>query len=133
MRTDKLQTIQISETTLQWLKANYIAVDSKDADRYRQFLAPDCKLAFGNNPVVQCNNDIVGGIKHFWETIQGLDHSFISVIGNDFHFAAEALIDYKRLDGRVVSVPCTTIIVRNAEGLASFVKIFIDLAPVYQN
>lgn len=133
MRTHQLQNVQLSAEALSWLQAKYTAVDSMDAEAYRSFLAEDCQLQFGNNPIVQCNNEIIGGIKHFWEAIGGLDHSFVHVLGNDQHFAAEALIDYTRKDGRVLCVPCVTTIERNAAGLASFIKIFIDTTPIFQD
>ncbi len=133
MRTDKLSKTEISQTALEWLKAKYTAVDKMDAEAYRTFLAQDCQLMFGNNPVVKCNNEIIGGIKNFWEAINGLDHSFVSILGSDYHFSAEALIDYKRRDNQVVAIPCVTIIERNAEGLASFIKIFIDTTPLFKN
>lgn len=132
MRIDKLKTIEISQTALDWLKANYTAVDNMDADAYRKFLSEDCELMFGNNPVVKCNNEIIGGIKHFWDAINGLDHSFISILGNDYRLAAEALIDYTRKDDKVVTIPCVTVIKRNAEGLATSIKIFIDTTPIFK-
>lgn len=131
MRTHQLKTIQISDEALSWLKSKYEAVDSMNAEAYRTFLSEDCELQFGNNPVVKCNNEIIGGLKHFWDSIHGLDHTFLNILGNDHLIAAEALIDYVRKDGKVVTVPCVTLIERNQEGLASSVRIFIDVAPVF--
>jgi len=131
MRTNQLKKIQISDSAFQWLKAKYQAVDAMDAEAYRTFLAEDCVLQFGNNPLVQCNNEIIGGLKHFWEAINGLDHSFINILGQDHHIAAEALIDYTRKDKQVVQLPCVTLIERNQAGLASSVKIFIDTMPIF--
>jgi hypothetical protein len=132
MRIDKLITNQISPLAFEWLKKKYSAVDAMNAESYRSFLAANCQLQFGNNPIVQCNNEIIGGIKHFWETINGLDHSFLNILGSDDHFAAEAIIDYTRKDNQVVLVPCVTIIKRNHEGLASSIQIFIDTTPIYK-
>lgn len=131
MKTEQLQTIQISEPALNWLKEKYMAVDSMNPELYRTFLAEDCELQFGNNPIVKCNNEIIGGIKHFWEAIHGLNHSFLNVVGHDNHFAAEALIDYTRKDQQIVQVPCVTVIQRNEQGLARFIKIFIDTTPIF--
>lgn len=133
MRTQNLQTLQVSNSAVEWLTAKYLAVDAMDADKYRKFLAEDCQLQFGNSPIVRCNNEIIGGIKHFWESINGLDHSFVNILGTDNHFAAEAYIDYTRKDNQVITVPCVTVIERNSEGLAKFIKIFIDTTPIFQN
>ncbi len=81
--------------------------------------------------MVKCNNEIIGGLKHFWEAINGLDHSFLNILGNDNHIVAEALIDYTRKDNQVVPLPCVTIIERNDAGLASSIKIFIDTMPIF--
>ncbi len=132
MKIDKIQTVQISDEAFTWLKEKYRAVDAMDAAKYRTFLASECELQFGNNPIVKCNNDIIGGIKHFWETIHGLDHSFLNVLGSDLHFSAEAIIDYTRKDNQVVQIPCVTIIKRNTEYLATSIRIFIDTTPIYQ-
>lgn len=131
MRTHELAFQQLSQEGLEWLKEKYTAVDQMDPERYRTFLAEDCKLMFGNQPVVFCNDEIIGGIVHFWELINGLDHSFLAVYGDDTHFAAEAMIDYTRKDGNTVKIPCVTVIERNAEGLATFIKIYIDTAPIF--
>lgn len=132
MRTNSIQTVQVSANAFAWLQEKYLAVDAMDAEKYRSYLAPDCQLQFGNLPMVKCNNEIIGGIKHFWETINGLDHAFLNVLGSDHHFAAEAIIDYTRKDNQVVQIPCVTIIQRNSEGLASSIQIFIDTTPIYK-
>lgn len=133
MRTNNLKSIQISEQAFEWLKSKYIAVDTMNSEAYRTFLAEDCQLMFGNNPIVKCNNEIIGGIKHFWDAIGGLDHSFKAILGYDHHFSVEALIDYTRKDKTVVTIPCVTSIERNSEGKATFIKIFIDTTPIFQN
>lgn len=132
MRTNNIQNVQISDKTLNWLKDKYLSVDAMNAKKYRSFLAPNCKLQFGNNPIVKCNNEIIGGIKHFWKTLNGLDHSFLNIIGTDLHFAAEAMIDFTRKDDNVVQIPCVTIIRRNDEGMTSSIQIFIDTTPIYK-
>ena len=132
MNTVNLQTVQISGAALNWLKEKYLAVDAMNAEKYRAFLAEDCELQFGNNPVVRCNNEIIGGIKYFWETINKLNHSFVNVFGTDNHFATEAIVDYTRKDGQVVQIPCVTTIKRNEDNLVSELKIFIDTTPIYK-
>lgn len=131
MKTDNIKTIEISQNAFEWLKAKYRAVDATDAEAYRTFLAEDCTLMFGNNPVVKGVDEIIRGIQHFWDAISGLDHSFLTILGTDYHFCAESLIDYTRKDGKIVPLPCVTVIERNTEGLASSLKIFIDTSPLF--
>ena len=132
MNTVNLQTSQISSTALDWLKEKYLAVDAMNTEKYRAFLAEDCELQFGNSPIVRCNNEIIGGIRCFWETINGLSHSFINVFGTDKHFAVEAMVSYTRKDSQVVQIPCVTTIKRNEDNLVSELKIFIDTTPIYK-
>jgi hypothetical protein len=133
MRTHQLENMQLSKNAFNWLKQKYQAVDSMDSEAYRSFLSEDCLLQFGNQPIVECNNEIIGGIKHFWAAIDALDHSFINVLGEDHYIVAEAMIDYTRKDGKVVIIPCVSIIERNESGLVSSIRIFIDTAPIFNN
>lgn len=131
MRTEQHQTIEISQQALSWLLSKYDAVDRTDGNLYRTFLANDCRLLFGNNPPVTGRDEIITGIEHFWSAIKGLEHNLLAVLGNDFHFTMETVIDYTRLDGNVVTIPCITSIERNPAGLAKSIKIFIDTAPIF--
>ncbi|GEP93328.1 hypothetical protein SAMN05660909_05198 [Chitinophaga terrae (ex Kim and Jung 2007)] len=131
MKTDQLKIITISDTALEWLKAKYTAADALDAEGYRKFLAEDAQLQFGNSPIVSSANEIVYALGNFWKTINGMKHSFLNIIGTDNYFAVEALVDYTRKDDHVVQIPATTIIERNADGLVSFIRAYIDIAPIY--
>jgi hypothetical protein len=131
MKTNNLNLVQVSSSTLDWLKSKYTAVDAMNAETYRSFLAPECQLQFGNNPIARGRDDLVSGIKHFWSLIGGLDHSFINVLGDDQYVALDAMIEYKRKDGSGVLLPCVTTIERNTDGVAKFIKIFIDTAPIF--
>lgn len=131
MRTHQLETITISQNALDWLKEKYTAVDKMSITDYSKFLAEDCQLQFGNNPIAQGRDNLLNGIAIFWKNIQGLDHSFINVLGTDNLFAAEAIIDYTTSKGKLVPLPCTTLIKRNEAGQASSIKIFIDTTPLF--
>ena len=80
MKIHNLQTCQISNSALEWLKQKYNVVDSMNAEEYRNFLAPDCQLQFGNSEITRYADDVIINIKQFWETINGLNHSFINIL-----------------------------------------------------
>lgn len=131
MKTEHINLVQVSEPAYQWLKAKYIAVDDRDAEAYRSFLAEDCQLAFGNNPAIKGADKIIESLIKFWETINGLNHHFINIFGLEHQLAAEAIIDYTRKDNTVVAIPCVTTIERSANGKAVFIRIYIDTAPIF--
>ena len=133
MTTKQLENQMLTPEAFTWLQNKYLAIDSTNKEAFASFLAKDCTLQFGNNPLVVGRIDLVEGIEHFWKTIKGLNHNFINVLGNDNHISLEANIDYTRLDGKIVVTPCVTNIKRNSEGLATSIKIFLDVAPVFQN
>ncbi len=131
MTTTQLVNNTLSAEATQWVMDKYKAVDARDHDAYAAFLADDCKLQFGNNPVVAGEAAMLAGVDNFWHSIHGLNHNFINMLGSDDLMVLEAMIDYTRADDKVVAIPCVTIIERNKAGEASFIRIFIDLLPVF--
>lgn len=131
MNIDNIRFQGLSQSAFDWVQRKYLAVDGRSPEEYAGFLAEDCVLQFGNNPLVHGSECAIAGIEGFWKNIAGLDHHFLNIYGSDDHPVIESLIDYTRLDSRVVSIPCVTIIDRNASGLAQSVRIFIDVAPVF--
>ena len=121
----------VSETAFTWLQHKYLAVDSRSHTEYAKYLADDCVLQFANNPVAMGEDAVLKGIDNFWDSIHGLNHNFINVLGTDDYLVLEAVIDYNRTDDKVVQTPCVTLIERNSDGLASSIRIFIDTTPVY--
>lgn len=131
MRIDQLKKNEITPAAFEWLQAKYRAVDAMNAEAYGAFLAEDCQLMFANNPTASGRVAILEGVQQFWNAIAGLNHSFQTILGSDQLMAAEALIDYTRKDGHVVTLPCVTLIERHPSGKATSVKIFIDTAPIF--
>ncbi|NJO25303.1 MAG: hypothetical protein HC867_05255 [Bacteroidia bacterium] len=131
METKYLKEQSLSESTFQWVKEKYLAIDSKNLDGFAKHLDESCTLQFGNNPIVNSKADVLIGIAAFWQSVAGLNHHFINLIGTDTLLALEALIQYTRINGKVVKIPCVTIIERNEKALATSIRIFLDTTPVY--
>ena len=131
MKTHLLKKQALSEESFTWLKNKYLAVDSRNHAEYAKYLADDCVLQFGNNPLAIGEDALLPGIDNFWASIHGLNHNFINVLGTDNQLVLEAVIDYTRTDDKVVQTPYVTIIERNEDGLAISIRIFIDTTPVY--
>jgi phage gpG-like protein len=131
MKTHLLKTQALSGAAFQWLQNKYLAVDGRNRVDFGKHLAENCTLQFGNNPLAVGKEELLNGIGQFWKSINGLNHNFVNVVGTDNHLVLEALIDYTRTDNKVVQIPCVTMIERNDEGLATSIRIFLDVAPVY--
>jgi hypothetical protein len=131
MTTENLKNQTISTETFSWLQNKYKAVDSRNHSEYAKYLADDCVLQFGNNPLSVGKDALLQGIDNFWVSIHGLNHNFINVLGTDNHLVLEAIIDYTKTDDKVLQTPCVTIIERNSGGFAVSIRIFVDITPVY--
>jgi hypothetical protein len=131
MKVEEIKINQLSTEAFAWLQGKYAAVDAMNLVGYGTFLAEDCILQFGNNPLTHGKQEILTGIGHFWSLIGGLNHNVQSIVGTDHFFAMEANIDYTRKDDKVVMVHCVTIIERNEAGLATSIRIFLNDSPIF--
>jgi hypothetical protein len=89
MTTDNLKRNQLSEERFNWLKEAYTIIDSLDADTNQNLYAQEGEVIFGNRTTVQGRDNIINMFEHFWTTIEGYSHSFVSVFGKDDAFAVE--------------------------------------------
>lgn len=132
MTTDKLKRNQLSEERFNWLKKAYIIIDSLDAATNESLYALDGEVVFGNRPAVQGRENIINMFKHFWTTIEGYSHSFVSIFGQDDAFAVETVVNYTRLNGTTIGIPAVTVIELNENDEIKSMRIFIDIAPLHQ-
>ena len=131
MKTSTIQTNQLSPRAYEWYIAYLETQDRLDVEAYGKNLTDDCVFQFANNPVVTGKAAILDGLTKFWGSIKQNDHTLLNIIGTDQKFGLEALNTFTRLDGRQVTVPAFAITERNEQGLATSVRVFMDMAPVY--
>lgn len=113
-----------------WARDYYDAVDSMDVEKFAAYHTEDARLRFGNAPRAEGKEQIVEGIKHFWETIDGLQHDFVEVWDEDDTTIVEADITYHLKNGKDVVLPCVTVLRRDGD-LAKDVRIHMDINPVF--
>jgi hypothetical protein len=115
-----------------WFSDLYASVDAMRLDDFIAGLSPDVEVVVGNNPVMKGRQAVKEGIGHFWSTIDGLKHRLVNVVEGQGLTFLEAKVDYRRKDGREVTVPVVTVLERKGE-LVSSLRIYFDVAPVYAN
>jgi ketosteroid isomerase-like protein len=113
-----------------WYSDMYASVDAMRLDEFVAGLTPDVEVVVGNNPAMKGRQAVKEGIGHFFSTIAGLKHHFVNVVEGQGLTFLEAKVDYRRKDGRQVTVPVVTVLERKGE-LVSSLRIYFDVAPVY--
>jgi ketosteroid isomerase-like protein len=113
-----------------WLKDLYSTIDAKDLDGFVDALSEDVVVVFANNPPAVGKDQVRAAIGGFFGTIESMSHNFLNVFVDGETTLLEADIDYGRLDGQHVHVPCLSVLHRDGEHVDQL-RIFADLAPVF--
>jgi ketosteroid isomerase-like protein len=93
-----------------WVLERFRAVDRKDIDGFIDMLTDDHKFVFGARPPVIGKADAREVVLHFWTMIGRLRHNIWRLTDAGEYIFVEANVDYERLDGKVVTVPCCDVI-----------------------
>jgi len=113
-----------------WLRDLYSTIDAKDLDGFVGALSDDVVVVFGNNPPAVGKDQVRAAIGGFFGTIASMSHNFLHVYADGDTTLLEADIDYGRLDGSHVHVPCLSVLHRDGD-VVDQLRIFVDLAPVF--
>jgi ketosteroid isomerase-like protein len=108
----------------------YDIVDSMRLDDFKAMFTDDATVQFANYPTAEGPDAIAGAIGAFWSSIGGLKHDFVKRWDTAEESILEASIDYTRKDGKVVTLPCVTVL-QPRDGKVKNLRIFIDTAPIY--
>jgi len=109
----------------------FTLVDNRDADGFAALFAPDGRFVFGNADPILGPAAIAAAVGGFFTTIDGLRHQITNRWEAGADAVAELVVEYRRLDGKLVSVPAVTIFTRDGTGLINHYRIFVDLAPLF--
>lgn len=113
-----------------WVLERFAAVDRKDIDGFINMLTDDHRFLFGGRPAVIGKADARKQVLLFWSMIGRLRHNIwrVTVAADDLIFV-EANVDYERLDGYCVTVPCCDVI-RTRGKLICEQRAYLDQSPV---
>jgi ketosteroid isomerase-like protein len=128
MKTDELKVNQLSASAYEWYLTYLNAMDKLDINAYATFLAEDCEMQFGNNPLVKGKKKIVESLTAFWSTIE---HNLQNIYGDDRNFVLEAFNTFECKDNKSVTVPAVAITEKNNEGLVISIRLFMDISPLF--
>ena len=108
-----------------WVRAHYALVDAAEVDRYIEYFAPDAELRFGSHPPVRGRAAIrdalaAGHREH------AMAHTVIGCWESGEDTILEFDVVYTYPDGRSQLVPSVALIRRNADGLTTSLRVYID-------
>ena len=113
-----------------WVLERFAAVDRKDIDGFVEMLCDDHRFHFGARPAVIGKDDARKVVLHFWSLMGRLRHNIWRVREDGDMVYVEALIEYERLDGKVVLVPCCDVI-RVRDGKLFEQRAYLDQSAIW--
>ena len=109
------------------LDALFTAIDRQDVGTYLSFLTPDCRLRFGNWPVVEGHDEITKVVSNFFSNVVESRHTLTEHWNLEDTTICHGEVTYKRNDGSEMTVPVAHIF-KTKEGLISEYYVYIDIS-----
>ena len=110
--------------------AIFADIDAFDPDKFVAHLTPDATFRFANADPVTGRAAVKEAVAGFFSSIAGLTHHILNVYEVGDIVIAQIDVEYRRLDGKSVTVPNADILVFDGD-LVSDWQIYIDVTPVY--
>jgi ketosteroid isomerase-like protein len=105
-------------------------IDAFDPDKFVAHLTPDAKFRFANADPVTGRAAVKEAVGGFFSSIDGLTHHVRNVFESGETVIVQADVEYRRKDGKTVTVPNADILVYDGDLVRDW-QIYIDIAPVY--
>ena len=110
--------------------AIFADIDAFDPDKFVAHLTPDATFRFANADPVTGRAAVKEAVAGFFSSIAGLTHHILNVYEVGDTVIAKIDVEYRRLDGKSVTVPNADILGFDGD-LVSDWQIYIDVTPVY--
>ena len=105
-------------------------IDAFDPDKFVAHLTPDATFRFANADPIPGRDAVREAVAGFLSTIDGLTHHLENVIESGDTMVAKINVEYRRKDGKTVTVPNADILEFDGDLVRDW-QIYIDLAPFY--
>ena len=117
---------------MSWHQEFFAALDNRDEQAVRRWLADEVTLRVANRQMVEGRDTVLEGLRQFWDSIAAMSHEVTNLIEAGDEAFVESLVTYTRLDGRTVTVPAATWIERR-DGKVAAQRVYIDLQPLFDD
>ncbi len=110
--------------------AIFADIDAFDPDKFVARLTPDATFRFANADPVTGRAAVKEAVTGFFSSIAGLTHHIRNVYEVGDVVIAQIDVEYRRQDGKSVTVPNADILVFDGDLVRDW-QIYIDVTPVY--
>lgn len=131
MKTHNLTVNQLADADYAWYLEYLDALDRKDIDAYSEFLADDVSLQMNDDAPVVGKQQVVEGLRGYWQSFGRLEHDLLAIVGDERAFALEARNHYTRLDGAEVTLLAVAFTERNPDGQVTAVRLHSNVSPLF--
>lgn len=107
-----------------------VAIDSRDAARFVEFLTPDARFRFGNASAVQGRAAIQAAVNAFFQSIAGCRHRVDRTWHGPDTLAVQGEVEYTRLGGGTITLPFANVFVLRGDLIDDY-RIYADVAPLF--
>jgi hypothetical protein len=112
-------------------KLLFDTLENGDLDSYVSAHDKNCRGVVGNMEPVANRESIRNVAQQMFSTVKKITHHIFNEWVIDSDTIVEARAIYERHDGKVISLPSTTIYTLNDQGLISFIRIYADFTPLF--
>ena len=130
MHAGRMTIIDSDAEALAYARAIFEAFDAKDVSALSSLMTDDVRLRLGNAETVEGKSAFAEAVNGFFASVAGFRHDVINVWRDGDTLIAELDVQYIRIDGREVSVPCCNVF-RLRNGSVADYRTYIDVTPVY--
>jgi len=110
--------------------AIFADIDAFDPDKFVAHLTPEATFRFANADPVTGRAAVKEAVAGFFSSIAGLTHHILNVYEVGDIVIAQIDVEYRRQDGKSVTVPNADILVFDGDLVRDW-QIYIDVTPVY--
>ena len=110
--------------------AAFADIDEFDPDKFVKHLTPDVVFRFANADPVVGRDGVREAVAGVFSSIAGLTHHILQVWEQGDTAIVKINVEYRRLDGKTVTVPNVDVLVYEGELVKDW-QIYIDVTPVY--
>jgi ketosteroid isomerase-like protein len=111
-------------------QAIFTAFDAKDVVALAELMTDDVRLQIGNAEVVTGKAEFIEALSAFFASVAGFGHTVTHVWNDLDAVIAELRVQYTRLDGTRLTLPCCNVF-RLRDGLVADYRVYMDITPVY--